>query len=109
MKTPLVTEADRRASMASADLNLQINALFVACPNLCGFVIEELSALHGDMDLRATGESFVISEVSFGAPLSHDESDQVCELIASVISDLIAAQPGACALLRGRTFARTLH
>lgn len=109
MKTPLVTEADRRASLAAADLNLQINALFVACPNLCGFVIEERTDIHGDVDLRDTRESFVITEVSFGAPLSHDESDEICALVASAISDLIAAQPEASTLLRGRTFARTLH
>jgi len=109
MKTPLVTDADRRACMAAADLSTQIDALFVACPNLCGFVVEDMSDLHSDMDAPEAVDRFVITEVSFGAPLSHDEADAACAMVATVISDLVAERPEASALLRGRTFARVLH
>jgi hypothetical protein len=109
MKTLLAVEADPQADIAAADLAVQIRALFVACPNLCGFVVEDLSGLHGDPDPYDGENRFVITQVSFGTPFSRDESHQVCSLIVSVVSELVAAQPEAYELLRGRTFARTLH
>jgi hypothetical protein len=109
MKTQLAVDADPQANIAAADLAVQIRALFVACPNLCGFVVEDLSGLHGDPDPYEGEDRFVITQVSFGTPFSRDESHQVCSLIVSVVSELVAAQPEAYELLRGRTFARTLH
>lgn len=109
MKTLLAVETDPQADIAEADLAMHIKALFAACPNLCGFVVEDLSGLHGDADPQDEEDRFVITQVSFGAPFSRDESHQVCSLIVSVVSELVAAQPEAHELLRGRTFARTLH
>ena len=109
MKTLLAVEADPQADIAAAYLALQIKALFAACPNLCGFVVEDLSGLHGDADPHDAENRFFITQVSFGTPFSRDESHQVCSLIVSAVSELVAAQPEASALLRGRTFARTLH
>ncbi len=109
MKTLLAVEADPQADIAAADLALQIKALFVACPNLCGFVVEDLSGLHGDANPHDGENRFLITQVSFGTPFSRDESHQVCTLIVSVVSDLVAEQPEAYELVRGRTFARTLH
>ncbi len=109
MKTLLAVETDPQADVAAADLAMQIKALFVACPNLCGFVVEDLSGLHGDADPQDGEDRFLITQVSFGTPFSRDESHQVCSLIVSAVSELVAAQPEAHALLRGRTFARTLH
>lgn len=109
MKTLFTVDADPQADIAAADLALHFKALFVACPNLCGFVVEDLSRLHGDADPHDGENRFVITEVSFGTLFSRDESHQVCSLIVSVVSELVAAQPEAHELLRGRTFARTLH
>jgi hypothetical protein len=109
MKTLLAVEADPQADIAAADLAMQIKALFAACPNLCGFVVDDLSGLHGDADPHDGENRFLITQVSFDTPFSRDESHQVCSLIVSVVSELVAAQPEACELLRGRTFARTLH
>jgi hypothetical protein len=109
MKTLLAVEADPQADIAAADLAMHIKALFAACPNLCGFVVDDLSGLHGDAGPHDDENRFLITQVSFGTPFSREESHQVCSLIVSVVSDLLAAQPEACELLRGRTFARTLH
>jgi len=109
MKTQLYVEADPQADIAAADLTMQIKALFEACPNLCGFVVEGLSELHGDPDPHDGDNRFIITQVSFDTPFSRDESHQVCSLIISVVSELVAAQPEAYELLRDRTFARTLH
>ena len=109
MKTLLAVEADSQADIAEADLAMQIKALFAACPNLCGFVVEDLSGLHGDADPHDGENRFVLTQVSFGTPFSRDQAYQVCSLIVGVVSELVAAQPEAYELLRGRTFARTLH
>ena len=109
MKMQLAVEANPQADIAAADLALQIKALFEACPNLCGFVVEDLSGLHGDPDPHEGENRFVINQISFGTPFSRDESREVCSLIVSVVSELVAEEPEAYELLRGRTFARTLH
>jgi len=59
MKTLLNVEADPQADIAAADLTMQIKALFEVCPSLCGFVVEDLSGLHGDATRmpRKTGSS----------------------------------------------------
>ena len=109
MKTLLAVEADHQTDIVAAYLAMQVKALFVACPNLCGFVVEDLSGLHGDAGPNDEEDRFVITQVSFGIPFSPDESRQVCAQIVSLVAELVAAQPEAHELLRGRTFARTLH
>jgi hypothetical protein len=109
MKTQFAVEADPQADIAAADLAMNIKALFEACPNLCGFVVEDLSGLHGDADPNDGQNRFVITQVSFATPFTRDESHQVCGLIVNVFSALVSEQPEAYDLLRGRTFARTLH
>lgn len=109
MKTHLAVEADPQADFAAADLEMQIKALFEVCPNLCGFVVEDLGGLHGDTEPNERENGIAITQVSFGALSSQDESQQVCSLIISVISELVTEQPEAYELLRDRTFARTLH
>jgi len=109
MKTLLAVERDPPTDMAAADLVTQVAALFAACPNLCGFVVEDLSGLHGDANPHDGKNSFVITQVSFGASFSREEYHQVCSLIVGVIANLIEEQAEAYELLRGRTFARTLN
>jgi hypothetical protein len=109
MKTPLAVEVNPQTEVAAADLAMQMKALFVACPNLHGFVLEGLSELHGDANPHDGESRFIVSQVSLGVPYSREESQQVCSLIIGVISELIAEQPEAYELLRDRTFARTLH
>jgi hypothetical protein len=109
MKTLLTVEADPQVDIAAADLTKQIKSLFEACPSLCGFVVEDMSGLYGDPDPNDGENRFVITQISFGTPLSRGESNQVCGMIAGAISELVDEQPEVYELLRGRTFARTLH
>ncbi len=111
MKPLLAVETDSRAQaeFAAANLAMEIEALFVACPNLCGFTVEGLSELHGDPNPHDGKNRFSISQVSFGTPFSRDEAHHICSLIVSVVSDLVIEQPETYKLLRDRTFARTLH
>ena len=109
MKTLLAVAADPQAEFAAADLATQVKSLFAACPDLCGFVVETLSGLHGDANPYDGKDVFAVTQVSFNTPFRPDDAHQVFRLIVSVISELIAAQPDTYELLRGRTFTRTLH
>jgi hypothetical protein len=104
MKTHLAVEADPQSDIAAAELAAHIEALFAACPNLCGFVVQDLGELRGDMDPHDGKNGFAITQVSFDTPFSRDESHQVCNLIVSVCSELVTAQPETYELLRDRTF-----
>ncbi len=37
------------------------------------------------------------------------EYEEACKLIADAVADIVSERPEALELLRGRTFARTLH
>jgi hypothetical protein len=109
MKSQLAIEANPQADVAAADLALRVRALFAELPVLSGFVVEDLSGLHGDPDPYEGENRFVVTQISFAAPISLDQSREVCAMIVGVVADLIDEQPQAYELLRGRTFARTLH
>lgn len=109
MKTLTAVAANPQADIAAADLAMQIKALFATCPSLSGFVVEAMSELQVDAESDGAEDALAITQISFDPPCSRDESHQVCSLIVSTVSELVAEQPEAYALLRGRTFARTLH
>ena len=78
-------------------LEQQMESLFARCPELSGF------AVRGD-----AGELFV-SDVGISPRLSAEQYGEIYQDIASTLCALLDEQPEACELLRGRTFARTLH
>jgi hypothetical protein len=69
-----------------------VHEIFAACPELCGF------SVSGELQL---------SDVEVHPRLA--QSERLVGEIAEALSDLIDEQPEAVELLRGRTFARTLH
>jgi len=75
----------------------EVVALFARCPDLCGFSVQ------GD-----AGELFV-SDVGIAPRLSAESYGEIFQDIANTLAELVEAEPAATALLRGRTFARTLH
>ena len=75
----------------------ELESLFARCPDLCGF------SVRGDED-----ELFV-SDIGIAPRLSAEQYGEIFQDIAKTLSELLEAQPEACDILRGRTFARTLH
>ena len=70
-----------------------VNQIFAACPELCGFSVEDAATLS-----LADVETF-----------PYPRNEELLGEIAVALLDLIDEQPEAAELLRGRTFARTLH
>jgi hypothetical protein len=75
----------------------QLQLLFSRCPELSGF------SVRGDAD------DLFISDVGIAPRLSAEQYGEIYQDIAATLSDLLEERPEASDLLRGRTFARTLH
>jgi hypothetical protein len=75
----------------------QVESLFERCPDLCGFSVQ------GDE------RDLFVSDVGITSRLSAERYGEIFQDIAATLAGLLEEQPAAGALLRGRTFARTLH
>ncbi len=75
----------------------RLESLFARCPELSGFSI------------RGEAEDLFVSDVGIAPRLSAEQYGEIFQDIATTLSDLLEERPEAGELLRGRTFARTLH
>lgn len=71
-----------------------LERIFAVCPELCGFAVDDAQEL-GFIDVALNP--------------GYEQSGPLLGAIADALLDLIDEQPEARELLRGRTFARTLH
>jgi hypothetical protein len=79
------------------DLQTQVDSLFARCPELCGFSV------------RAENDELFVSDVGIAPRLSAEQYGEIFQDIAKTLSDVLEEAPETSELLRGRTFARTLH
>lgn len=86
-----------------------IELLFARYPALCGFSVRGLADVPDNCTRSGDGSELFVSDVGVSPSLSSEEFGEIFEDIALTLSDLLAEQPGAGELLRGRTFARILH
>ena len=106
MKTLLQPDPDRAWRAADADLTAQISELFTRCPELCGFSVQAKVFAEG----RPQGEEeLFVTAISIAPRLGKEQYGDIFEQIAGTLGELIAERPEAPILLRGRTFARTVH
>jgi len=75
----------------------QLQLLFSRCPELSGFSV------------RGDAEELFISDVGIAPRLSAEQYGEIYQDIAATLAELVEERPEAGELLRGRTFARTLH
>jgi len=78
-------------------LEERLQSLFARCPELSGFSV------------RGEAEELIVSDVGISPRLSAEQHGEIFQDIAATLSELLDEQPEAGELLRGRTFARTLH
>lgn len=78
-----------------ADLAARVAALFGRCPALCGFSVQE--------------SDLALSTLTCYPLLDRERADAVLSEVAEMLFELVDEEPEAAELLRGRTFARTLH
>ena len=80
-----------------SQLEHQVESLFARCPELCGFSV------------RSENDELFVSDVGIAPRLSPQQYGEIFQDIARTLADLLEDDPEAEELLRGRTFARTLH
>lgn len=94
MNTRLQGIDDRKRLRFEADLAARLEVLFRDCPALCGFTVEEDLSVPSSITCHlfdGFGEAEVLSQV------------------AGMLVEVVEEEPQAVEMLRGRTFARTLH
>jgi hypothetical protein len=106
MKNLQHVETDRAWIAADADVSSQIQALFNRCPELCGFSVQV--KICADASPGAEEELFVTA-ISIVPRLSKEQYGEIFEHISGALTELLGERPEAATLLRGRTFARTMH
>jgi len=75
----------------------QLQLLFSRCPELSGFSV------------RGEADELFVSDVGVTPKLSAEQYGEIYQDIAQTLFELLEERPEASELLRGRTFARTLH
>jgi len=109
MKTLQTVNRDPQLSRVEAELSARIKAVFGCCPELAGFSLQDRSGLPDAVGPLHPRDLLFLTELGFSTPVSAGEYDEVCNVIADTVADLVLERPEALELLRGRTFARTLH
>jgi hypothetical protein len=90
-------------------LTSRIGELFERCPALCGFSVRDPADLPDNCERSAAGGDLFVTDIGISPPLGADQYGEIFNEIVSTLSELLAEEPEAGDLLRGHTFARTLH
>ena len=93
-----------------ASVEAKVKGLFVRCPALCGFAVQDRAGLPKNVDKdRIPDADLFVTEVGIFPKLDEEQYAEIYDEITLAISDLVYEQPHAYDYLRGRTFARTFH
>lgn len=88
----------------------QIESLFMRYPALCGFSVRGLDELpdtcprSGDSDCE-----LFVGDIGISPALSREQFGEIFREIVAALAEVLAEEPEAEEILRGRTFARVLH
>jgi hypothetical protein len=93
-----------------ADVEAKIGALFLRCPTLCGFSVQDRAQLPEQLtDAQIPDADLYVTEIGMFPKLGAEQYADVFDEITLTLSTLCGEQPNAFDVLRGRTFARTLQ
>jgi hypothetical protein len=93
-----------------ADVEAKMGALFLRCPTLCGFSVQDRAQLPEQItEAQIPDADLYVTEIGIFPKLGADQYADVFDEITLTLSSLVSEQPNAFDVLRGRTFARTLQ
>ncbi len=108
MKPLLAMYPDQKRVVA--DVQARIDALFIRCPTLCGFAVQDRASLPEQLtESQIPDADLYVTEIGIFPKLSTDQYADVFDEITITLSSLVSEQPNAYDVLRGRTFARSLQ
>jgi hypothetical protein len=91
-------------------LPAQIESLFARYPALCGFAVHGLEELPDNCPRSGgDGSELFVGDVGLSPALGREQFGEILQEILAVLAELLAEEPEASEVLRGRTFARALH
>jgi hypothetical protein len=82
-----------------------VSHIFAMCPELCGFSVQDAETLTRDRVSGQLEAGLYLADVA----TTNGSSERLLGEIAAELLELIDEDPEAVDVLRGRTFARTLH
>lgn len=86
-----------------------IESLFHRYPALSGFSVRGADEIPDNCTRSGDDDELFVSDIGILTALTNEQYGEIFQEIATTLADLLAEQPDATQLLRGRTFARTLH
>jgi hypothetical protein len=92
-----------------SDLAARVETLFQRCPALYGFSVQASASVTRERVVLDLQEDLHLADVVLHEPLNGEQAATLVGEISEALLDLVDERPEATALLRGRTFARTLH
>jgi hypothetical protein len=92
-----------------SDLAARVETLFQRCPALHGFSVQPAASVTRERVVVDLQEGLYLADVVWHQPLNGEQAAALVGEISQALLELVDEQPVAAALLRGRTFARTLH
>ena len=105
----LGTISDAQVGRMEQAVRDKVAALFARCPTLSGFSVQDRSTLPEKFDGQIPDADLYVTEIGIFPKLNSDQYGSIFDEITIAISDLVYEMPKAYDVLRGRTFARTLH
>jgi hypothetical protein len=86
-----------------------IEGLFERHPALAGFSVRGAQDVPDNCPRTGTDYELFIGDIGISASLSDDAFDVMFREIVAALAEVVAEDPDADGILRGRTFARVLH
>ena len=108
MKPLLAVYPDQKHVVA--DVQARVDALFIRCPTLCGFSVQDRSTLPEQLsDAQIPDADLYVTEIGIFPKLGTEQYADIFDEITLTLSSLVTEQPNAYDVLRGRTFARRMQ
>ena len=93
-----------------ADVEARIELLFLRCPALCGFAVQDRASLPEKLTENMIPDAdLYVTEIGMFPKLGAEQYADVFDEITVTLANLMNEQPNAYDVLRGRTFARTMQ
>ena len=86
-----------------------IDSLFQRYPALAGFSVRGPCDIPDSCARSGDESELFVSDIGLAPSLTTEHYGEIFQEIAVVLAELLAEHPEATELIRGRTFARTLH
>jgi len=106
---PQIANLNLQLGRVDAELSARIWEVLGRFPHLCGFALQDRTGLPDYINPSYLQEDLFVTDLGFSAPVSDMEYDEAYRMITDAVADIVSERPEALDLLRGRTFARTLH